>query len=302
MEKVLVIVGPTAVGKSDCGVRLAQSFFGEIISGDSIQVYRGLDIGSGKVTKEETQNIPHYLIDILNNKENYSVADFQLNARKYIDQISKDRKLPIIVGGTGLYIKSCLYDYQFNDQKEEKIDEKWNDMSNEQLYKVLQEIDPKACDTIHVNNRKRIIRALMIAQSGTTKSEIEQKQEHKLVYDALIIGLTCDREVLYSRINRRVELMIKNGLEDEIKSLLDQGITFEDQAMQGIGYREWKDYFQGNSTVDEVKTNIQTHSRQFAKRQYTWFNNQMDVCWFDIEQENWFEMCKEKVESWLHHE
>lgn len=302
MEKVLVIVGPTAVGKSDCGISLAQRFHGEIISGDSIQVYRGLDIGSGKVTLDEIQDVPHYLIDILDNKENYSVADFQRNARKYIDQISGENKLPIIVGGTGLYIKSCLYDYTFNEQTNEETNSEWLEMTNEALYELLKSIDPKACETIHVNNRKRILRALTIANSGVTKSEIESHQQHKPIYDVMIIGLTCERELLYSRINKRVDLMFEAGLEKEIRLLLDNGVSFEDQAMQGIGYREWADYFQGNSSIDEVKESIKTHSRQFAKRQYTWFNNQMDVTWFDIMNENWLEECVQKVESWWNHE
>lgn len=301
MKKVLVIVGPTAVGKSDFGIEIAQKMQGEILSGDSIQVYRGFDIGSGKVTLEETQGIPHYLIDILDGKENYSVADFQHHARKAIDEIEKKDKLPIIVGGTGLYIKACMYDYHFIQETQKAVDKDLEEMSNEALYALLEKLDPKACDTIHPNNRKRVIRAIMIARSGKTKSEIEEKQMHQPIYDVLFLGITCSKELLHQRISMRVDKMVEKGLEKEIQTLLNQGIEFTDQSMQGIGYREWQGYFDGTCTKEEVVEQIKTHSRQFAKRQYTWFNHQIPVQWVNIEENNWKENAYQIIQQWRNH-
>lgn len=298
MKKVLVIVGPTAVGKSDLGIEIAREINGEIISGDSIQVYRGFNIGSGKVTLEETKGIPHYLIDILDGKENYSVADFQHHARNAIDSISNKNKMPILVGGTGLYIKACMYDYHFISNAPQKVDDDLNQMSNEELYTTLEKLDFKACANIHPNNRKRVIRAIMIARSGKTKSEIEEKQMHTPVYDVLFLGITCSKEMLHQRISLRVDKMVEKGLEEEIRSLLKQGIEFSDQSMQGIGYREWQDYFEGNCSRDEVIEQIKTHSRQFAKRQYTWFNHQIPVQWVNIEEKNWKEKAYQIINQW----
>ncbi len=297
MKKVLVIVGPTAIGKSDFAIAAAQALDGEIISGDSIQVYRGLSIGSGKVTQDEQELAPHHLIDILNADENYSVADFQNKARQIIDELSAQEKLPIICGGTGLYIKACLYDYEFSEQSTVQEDS-WKEVDNETLYAMLKEVDPKACESIHINNRKRIIRALTIAKSGINKSAMEQAQEHKMVYDVLLLGLTCEREHLYERINKRVDNMVKEGLFEEIETLLSREITFDHQAMQGIGYREWRNYFNQESSKEEVVEKIKTHSRQFAKRQYTWFNNQMNVNWIDIEKEDWKKQALETILAW----
>ena len=281
MKKVVVIVGPTAVGKSSAGVKIAKDFNGEIISGDSIQVYQGLDIGSGKVMDEEMENIIHHNIDILDAKQQYSVANFQYDSRNLIDEISNKHKLPIIVGGTGLYIKACLYDYVFSEQEEYDLS-KYQSMSNEQMYEMLEKLDPNSLKTIHVNNRQRIIRALSMAENGVIKSDVIDKQNKEMLYDALIIGLTADRGLLYERINQRVINMFNDGLEKEIDSLLQGGVKFSDLSMQGIGYKEWKEYYDQQIELGDVMQQIQVHSRQFAKRQYTWFNNQMDVNWLDI--------------------
>lgn len=298
MKQVLVIVGPTAVGKSDFGVKIAQEINGEIISGDSIQVYKGFDIGSGKVTSDETKGIPHHLIDMLEPKDSYSVADFQMHARSAIQTINEKGKLPIVVGGTGLYIKACMYDYQFSEAIDRKTDPDLETMDNESLYELLKKLDFESCRNIHPNNRKRVIRAIMIARSGKTKSETEASQEHRPIYDVLFLGLTCSRERLYERINLRVDKMAENGLEEEIRALLEQGVEFSNQAMQGIGYREWEPYFKQESSKEEVVENIKTHSRQFAKRQYTWFNNQMPVHWIDIEEENWQQKALITIKEW----
>lgn len=301
MKKVLVLVGPTAVGKTDFSIELAKQFDGEIISGDSIQVYRGFDIGSGKISKEEMQDVPHSCIDILEPTDKYSVADFQANAREKIDEILSHQHLPMIVGGTGLYIKACIYDYTFEKQPDEypELIKKYESMNNEELLDYLQTIDPEQAQAIHPNNRKRLIRACLIYDTtNITKSEIIESQEHKPIYDALIIGCTLPRELLYERINQRVLKMIDLGLLDEIKSLLEKGVTFNDQAMQGIGYREWSKYMSKEMTLDETIAEIQKHSRQFAKRQYTWFNNQTPIHWVDMSDEDAIRKTKELIENW----
>ena len=248
MKKVIVIVGPTAVGKSDFAIELAKKINGEIISGDSIQVYQGLDIGSGKVTQEEMDGVPHHLIDIYTTKQSYTVADFQSKARELIDQSEKPM---IICGGTGLYIKACLYDYQFSDESGAGIDIDLENYTNEELYQQLLELDPKQSEKIHPNNRQRLLRSLTIARrSPKVQSEMIADQQHRMLYDARITGCTMPREQLYAR-------------------------------MKGIGYREWEGFHEGKKSLEEVKEEIQKHSRQFAKRQYTWFNHQMDVEWFE---------------------
>lgn len=297
MKKVLVIAGPTAVGKSDFAIELAKKYDLEIISGDSIQVYKGLDIGSGKVTKEEMDGIKHHLIDILSPKDSYSVSVFQKMAREIID---KSDKPLIICGGTGLYLKACLYDYTFNNEEDVAYDPELDKLSNEELYERLKESDPVQAEKIHVNNRRRLIRSLSIQKNtGKTQSSIEQQQEHKMLYDALIVGCTMDREKLYERINNRVEKMFSNGLEDEIQHLLDEGVTFSDTCMEGIGYKEWKDYFEGEETLEEVKQQIQKHSRNFAKRQYTWFKNQMPVDWYGVTDNSEKERILNEIDSFL---
>ena len=283
MKKVIVVAGPTAVGKSDFAIEIAKRYGLEIISGDSIQVYRGLDIGSGKVTEEEMQGIKHHLIDILSPKESYSVSMFQSMARELMDSSEKPM---IICGGTGLYLKACLYDYTFENEKEDAYDPALDAYTNEQLYEMLKETDPMQAAKIHPNNRRRVMRSVTIQKNtGKKQSDIEKEQKHELLYDVYIIGCTMEREHLYARINKRVENMFSKGLEQEIKHLLDKGVCFEDTCMEGIGYKEWKDYFEGTCTSEEVMHCIQKHSRNFAKRQYTWFKNQMPVHWIDMEQE-----------------
>lgn len=300
MKKVLVITGPTAVGKSDAAVELALKLNGEIISGDSIQVYRGFDIGSGKITEDEMMGVPHHNLDVLDPKENYSVALFQKQAREAIDDISSRGKLPILCGGTGLYLKACLYDYEFEQDSRQLDLSPFESMDNEALVAYLNEKDPQALNTIHPNNRKRLIRACAIASTGTTKTESIESQKKEMIYDVLLLGLTCERKTLHERINKRVVKMQQKGLKEELESLLAQGVDFDDQSMQGIGYKEWRGYFEGSMSEGEVIEAIQLHSRQFAKRQYTWFNNQFPVTWFDIFEEDWKERMEQRVKEWLH--
>lgn len=301
MKKVVVLVGPTAVGKTSLSIELAKELNAEIISGDSIQVFKDFSIGSGKVKREEMLDIPHHCIDILAPKDKFSVADFQRIAREKIDEISARNHLPMIVGGTGLYIKACIYDYEFSTQEEadEEIIKKLEAMNNEELVMELQTIDPEQAQAIHPNNRKRLIRALLIYEmTAITKSDQIASQEHKPIYDAFIIGCTMDRATLYERINERVDMMVEEGLLDEIKGLLAQGVNFDDHAMQGIGYREWRAYFDKTMTKDEVIEEIKKHSRQFAKRQYTWFNNQMPIHWVDMQEPDSIKQLKKMLETW----
>lgn len=302
MEKLIIVAGPTGVGKTALGIELGKLFDGEIISGDSIQVYKGLDIGSAKVTREEMAEVKHHLIDILDIEDEYSVKHFQQQGRMLIQELIDQHKMPIVVGGTGLYLKSLYYDYEFSD---EEVDEEYQAFlktcSDSECYAMLRLVDRVACDKIHQNNRKRVERALMRAYLGNKKSEAEANQTHQPIYDAFVIGLTSPKEVLYQRINERVIKMIELGLLDEMKGLVEK---YKDklwgyQGLQGIGYKEWKDYFLGNQTLDETIALIQKHSRQFAKRQYTWFNNQMAMHWFDVTQDGWKENLLEELKIWM---
>ena len=293
MKKVLVIVGPTAIGKTEFGIRCAETFHGEIISGDSIQIYRGLDIGSAKPTQEELKRAVHHLIDIKDPKENYSVREFQKLSREAIDLISSKGKLPIIVGGTGLYIKASLYDYTFFDETEE--DDPFDSLSNDELWQELKQKDPAALEKIHPNNRKRLVRALNIYEKHHKGiSQIKAEQEHEPIYDCLIIGLTAERDALFSRINSRVDRMIEEGLPQEIEGLLKAGISFSDQCMQGIGYKEFKGYFEEGKDLQECIEQVKINSRHFAKRQYTFFRNQLDVKWYEDKEE-----ALKEVQEWL---
>ncbi len=278
-KKVLTIVGPTAVGKSSCGISLAKDFNGEIINGDSIQVYKELNIGSAKTTKEEMDGIVHHLIDYKTIGEDYNVQVFQKDAREKIDEISNRNHLPIVVGGTGLYIKALLYDYSFTEM--ERVEEDYEGIDNETLYQRLTSLDPSSASKIHPNNRRRIVRALQMAESGHLKSEQEEKQKHEMIYDSYLVGLTMDREQLKERINQRVDLMFEQGLVEEV-SKIQEKYEWEDHGLQGIGYKEFKGYFANEISLEETKELIKTYTRQFAKRQYTWWNNQMQVNWYDV--------------------
>lgn len=285
MKKVVVVVGPTGVGKTKMGVALAKYFDGEVISGDSMQIYKLMNIGTAKVTTEEMGDIPHHLIDIKNPKENYSVKEFQEEVRLKIDEISARQKLPIIVGGTGLYIKAALYDYVFSESQidHQEYIEKYKNYSNEELYEFLKKIDLESASSLHPNNRQRVLRAIAIYEStGTKKSDLLAKQEHKLLYDVKFIGLTLPRDVLYKRINERVDSMMNQGLLQEIEMLMKMNLSPELQSMKAIGYKEWFAYYQGNQNLEETIELIKKNSRNYAKRQYTWFNNQVPVKWFDV--------------------
>ena len=299
MDKVVAIVGPTGVGKTSLSIKIAKHLNTEIISGDSIQVYKGLDIGSAKVTAEEMDGVKHHLIDIKELTDEYNVMEFQNVSREIMKELHSTNRIPVIAGGTGLYIKSTLYDYVFHEQEDDtEFMNEYKQYSSEELFAMLKEVDPKSCETIHMNNRKRVLRALFMAKTGNKKSEVIDAQEHKPIYDAFIIGCTMDRAKLYERINLRVEIMMKQGLFEELMKLSKIENIWDMQGMQGIGYREWQEYFLGNQSKEEVIANIQKHSRQFAKRQYTWFNNQMNVHWYDISIPNIDEQILQDIDAW----
>lgn len=287
-EKIVVIIGPTAVGKTKLSIALAKRFNGEIISGDSMQVYKGLDIGTAKIKQEEMEGIPHYLIDIKEPDESFSVAEFQSLVKQHIKDISNRGKLPIIVGGTGLYIQSVIYGYQFShvpssDQGiREKLEKKALEEGNQALHDQLKQIDPISAERIHPNNIRRVIRALEVYYcTGKTMSELQNKKQ-ELCYDAALLGLTMEREELYDRINQRVDKMIEEGLLKEVRKLYDSGLSGECQSIQGIGYKELYEYFSGKATLEEAIEKLKQNSRRYAKRQLTWFRNKIPVKWFDM--------------------
>ena len=268
---ILCIVGPTGVGKTKLSVELAKKYNAIVVNGDSMQVYKELNIGTAKVTEEEKEGIEHKLFDIVNPTEMYTVYDYQKDLRNILDN-NKDKNI-IIVGGTGLYIKAGLYNYIF--ETENNIKNKYDELTNEELYDLALKKD-KDCN-IHINNRKRLIRFL-------NKTETIQDKD-KLLYDVKFIGLTTDRETLYERINKRVDIMIENGLLEEVKSLYDKNIRSK-AILTGIGYKELYEYFDGKINLDNAIELIKQRSRHYAKRQYTWFNNQMDINWFNVDFDN----------------
>jgi len=279
---IIVIIGPTGIGKTKLSIALAKYFNTEIISGDSVQVYKELNIGSAKITKEESKGITHHLIDIMEPTEEYSVALYQKAVRQKISEFKEQNKTPIIVGGTGLYIKSVLYDYNFDDSKRDStLEEKYKDFSNEKLHNVLKELDVASSEIIHMNNRKRLIQA--ISRAGTNKVSDNRNKDIAL-YDFKIIGLTKDRETLYEIINNRVDIMIEQGLVDEVKRLYDKGIR--SNSVSAIGYKELYKFFDKEWTLEFAIDKIKQHSRNLAKKQFTFFNNQFNTNWITVDLNN----------------
>jgi len=298
MKKVLVITGPTATGKSNLAIEYAKKFNGEIISCDSVQIYKQLNKGSAKISELEMDNIPHHLINVVNADKNFSVRDFQLMAQKLIDEIIARGKLPILTGGTGLYIKALIYDYHF-PYEENSENEDYSLLDTDTLWKQLQEVDPLSAAAIHPNNRKRLIRALEIYRtSGQTKTQIIKDQNRMPIYDAFTICCELARPVLHQRINQRVIHMVNQGLVQEIAELLTF-VRWDNQSMQAIGYKEWKEYFENKISLEEVIQLIQTHTRQFAKRQFTWFKHQLPCKWVMMDSENELLKIEEEVKLWL---
>ena len=280
---IIVVCGPTASGKTKLSIDLAKKYNGIIVNADSMQVYKGLDIATAKIKEEEKEDIPHYLFDIANIDDMYTVYDYQKDLRKILDS-NQDKNI-IIVGGTGLYIKAGLYNYEFNC---ETSFNSYDDKTNEELYKLVKEKYPNI--DIHENNRKRLIRAL-------NKTDDYSNKGNELLYPAIFIGLELDRNFLYERINKRVDMMFEEGILKEAKDLYDKKV-YSKSVMTGIGYKELYKYFDGNISLDEAKDLIKKNTRHYAKRQMTWFRNQMDIKWFKLNNNNYQEMLKE-VENYI---
>ncbi len=290
MNKVIVITGPTAVGKTKLSIELAKRYNGEIINADAVQVYKGLDIGSAKVTEEEKEDIPHHLFDIKEVDEEYTIYHYQKDCRKLIKEVQGRGKTPILVGGTGLYIKAALYDYKLTEEKETNT---YDNLTDEELYNKLLELDKDI--VIDKNNRRRLIRALNYYKENN--KSINTNTTNKLLYDAIFIGLTTDRRILYDKINSRVDIMIKEGLLNEVKVFYDKNIRTK-PLLNAIGYREIYSYFDGNISLEEAIDKIKQNSRHYAKRQYTFFNHQLPVVWFETDYSN-FNNTVEKVINYI---
>ncbi|MGZ2590262.1 tRNA (adenosine(37)-N6)-dimethylallyltransferase MiaA [Staphylococcus borealis] len=288
---LVVIVGPTASGKTELSIELAKRINGEIISGDSMQVYKQMDIGTAKVTNEEMDSIPHYMIDILNPDDSFSAYDFKQQAQSLIKDITARGKVPIIAGGTGLYIQSLIYDYPFEDESVSKEVEKQTksklqaleSLTNQEVHDYLATFDPQSAQDIHPNNRKRVYRAIEY-YLNTKKLISSRKKVQQFIenYDTLLIGIEMSRKTLYSRINKRVDIMLGHGLFNEVKNLVEQGYE-STQSMQAIGYKELVPVVNGELSIDQAVETLKQHSRQYAKRQLTWFKNKLHVQWFDRE-------------------
>lgn len=288
MNKVIVITGPTAVGKTKLSIELAKRYNGEIINADAVQVYKGLDIGSAKVTEEEKEGIPHHLFDIKEVDEEYTIYHYQKDCRKLIKEVQGRGKTPILVGGTGLYIKAALYDYKLTEEKETNT---YDNLTDEELYNKLLEADKDI--VIDKNNRRRLIRALNYYKENN--KSINTNTTNKLLYDAIFIGLTTDRRILYDKINNRVDIMIKDGLLNEVKAFYDKNVRTK-PLLNAIGYREIYSYFDGNISLEEAIDKIKQNSRHYAKRQYTFFNHQLPIVWFETNYNNFNNTVEEVID------
>lgn len=289
LPRVIAIVGPTASGKTALSIQLARVIDGEIINGDAMQVYKGLDIGTAKITKDEMGGIPHHLFDIKEADEPFSVAEYQTLVRNAIDSIKEKGKTPIIVGGTGLYIQSVLYDFRFTEEAADltvrnRIEQELHEHGAEHLYAKLVALDSKSAEKIHPNNHRRLVRALEIIEvTGRTKEDHEEDAGHAPLYNHLIVGLESDREVLYERISHRVDLMVEKGLVAEAKELWDNGIRSM-QSVQAIGYKEVHQTFENKLDLAEAIELIKKNTRNYAKRQMTYFRNKLEISWLNAEE------------------
>jgi len=289
MRPLIIITGPTAVGKTALSVRLAKAIGGEIISADSMQVYRHMDIGSAKIKKEEMDGVPHYLIDVLDPEEEFNVTVFQKMAKEAVEEIYSHGHIPIVAGGTGFYIQALLYDIDFTENGEDtsirmELEKLGQERGAEYLHNLLRDIDPDSAEEIHENNMKRVIRAIeYYRQTGERISEHNKRErEKKSPYDFLYYVVNTDRARLYERIDRRVDLMLEQGLVEEVMHLKDMGLTRDMVSMQGLGYKEILDYLQGICTLEESVYVLKRDTRHFAKRQITWFKRERDVRWLNL--------------------
>jgi len=287
-EKILVVLGPTSIGKTKVSIDIAKRLNSEIISTDSMQIYKKMDIGTAKINEKEKEGIKHHMIDLIYPKEEFSVYDYQNLSLEIIDKLLAENKTPILVGGSGLYINSILYDLDFNKvSSDEKVRNKYYGLKEKKgkmfLYSLLEEKDKEAAKKIHPNNVKRVVRALEVLEvTGKKYSQNNNFRKYSEKYNFIIIGLEMNRELLYNRINLRVERMIEEGLINEVEELYNEGYDKSYQSMQAIGYKEIIDYIEGNTTKEEAVRLIKRNTRRFAKRQITWFKPDDRIKWVDI--------------------
>ena len=287
-DKLIILAGPTASGKTAVSVDLAKRIGGEIISADSMQIYRGMDIGTAKITSDEMQGVKHYLINVSDPKEDFNIVKFQNMVKCSIEEIKKNGHIPILVGGTGFYIQSIIYDINFDKEDDngsirKVLEEEYDKMGADFMYEKLKKIDSISADNIHKNNKKRIIRAIeYFLINNTLISEHNELQRKKTSpYDFRFFVLNPKRDILYDRINKRVDKMVEKGLVDEVKSLIESGLSIDNISMQGIGYKEIVEYLEGNIPLDKAVENIKQNTRHMAKRQVTWFKRERDVIYID---------------------
>lgn len=303
-QRVIAILGPTATGKSACAIEVAKLLGGEIISGDSMLVYKEMNIGTAKPTADELASVPHHLVDILPPEAKFSVVDFKQRCEALISEINARGKLPIIAGGTGLYIKAVLENYSFNEVDEDtelrqKLEHEAAEKGPERLYELLQSLDPEAAAIIHPNNVRRVVRALESALKG---GHVSQEISSEPPYEALVFGLTMERGFLYERINQRVDIMLEAGLVEEVKALLTKGVSVECQSMQSIGYRQMVWYLKQGMPYEEAVDKLKQATRNFAKRQLTWYRKMPYIDWYEVTRELEYkaivkDMCK-KIDLW----
>lgn len=293
MKKIplVILTGPTAVGKTNLSIQLAKKMNMEIISADSMQIYKYMDVGSAKVTEDEMNGVKHYLIDEVTPDYNFSVSEFQERANDYINQIVKKGKLPLVTGGTGLYLNSLIYNMDFaksdaDNELREMLRVELEENGIDYMYEKLKSLDEEAANRIHKNNTKRVIRAIEVCMSGKKMSDFSNDLKLNEKYEPIIIVLNRDREHLYRRINKRVDIMISQGLEDEVKTLLNMGYSSDLVSMQGIGYKEIIKYLNNEYTYEEAIEIIKRDSRRYAKRQLTWFRRYENAKWFDLDNYN----------------
>lgn len=286
--RVIVIVGPTASGKTSASIKLAKKINGEIISADSMQIYKEMNIGTAKPTLEEMSGIKHYMFDVVAPDETYNVTKYVEEALKSIKEILEKGKNPIIVGGTGLYISTLINGIKFSEVNEdpnyrEEMTKIAQEKGNEYLHEMLRKVDPEAAENIEVNNVRRVIRALEIYKTtGKTKTQLDKESRKEVPYEYTVYGIETEREKLYDRINVRVDKMLEDGLVDEVKSLLKK-YNFSSTAIQGLGYKEVKEYIEGNITYDEMVEKLKMETRRYAKRQMTWFKREKQITWCTLD-------------------
>ena len=303
-KRIIAVAGPTAAGKTEFAIKIAKALDGEVVSCDSMQLYKYMDIGSAKPTREQMEEVPHHLVDMIDPREEFSVAKYQKLAKEAIAEIFSRGKTPVICGGTGLYLESLIYDLDFaSEPGDPKIREKYYRIAEEEgpeaLYALLMEKDPDSAERIHPNNIKRVVRALEAAESGNPIEDINTAPEKTKDYDADLIGIMRDREELYDRINRRVDMLMEQGLFDEVKGLVELGLTFDDISMKGIGYKELIGHLNNEYDLGEAVRLIKRNTRHFAKRQMTWFKRYEDMRWFNVSEYESDRECLEDILKWL---